>query len=194
VRLALVLAAAGLCAAARADPTPFDGEKTGTAPLESALVTPDEPAPAERPSAPTVCDCVTPGTHAGRICWGLVKSVFGESFGREKVEVEGALQGRFFPDALAWALRGVDKHGHFLRVECGPDRKPCPGYRDALERRLMVSAFLSSLPLHGPASDYFDPIAWTIKPPGIAVLKEARRCRPTYWSEIQSVVGVRTEQ
>lgn len=192
MRLALVLAAAGLSLSARADPLPFDGEKGDPAQIESALTTSDAPAP-ERPSAPTVCDCVTPGTQSGRICWGLVKTVFAESFGREKTEVEGALTGRFFPDALAWALKGVDKHGHFLRVECGPERKPCPGYRDTLERRLMVSAFLSSVPVHGPASDYFDPNTWAIKPPGLAVLKEAGRCRPSYWNEIQRTVGVRLE-
>jgi len=127
-------------------------------------------------------------------CWALAKAAFGETFAAEKKEVEGALPGRFFPGAWTWALERVGKDGHFLRVECGRERRPCPSYRVALERRLMASSFLSSMPLRGPLSDYFSPSSWEVKPPGIAVLKEARTCRPTYWAEIQAVAGVRVDE
>jgi hypothetical protein len=177
MRLLVLLTLAGTAALAD-DWAPDPGPAFAAAAQEST--------PVAAPSAPGVCDCVQ-----SKRCWPYVKGNYGVSFADAERELDGSPQGRFMPDALPWTLKTVGKDGHFLRVECGRERKPCQGYRSVLEQRLLVVAFLRTIPVKGSPEDYYDAKTWQIKPPGIALLSEARQCRPTFWKEITAVVGAR---
>lgn len=144
------------------------------------------PPPAAVPDKPTVCGCLE-----NRVCWGALQQTFGQVFGLKKVEIEGALPGRFFPGTLAWAMPEPDKDGRFLTVECGAARVPCRENAEVLERRLLAASLLSALPLPPPPTLYFDPRTWEVRGPGVQALVEAKQCRPTLWDELTEPLKVR---
>lgn len=132
------------------------------------------PEPAQSP-----CACA-----AKRRCWGVAMAVYRKRVGLSKEEVEGGLPNRFFPATLTFALRLPTEDGHFLSVECGAARIPCTDKRDQLERRLILSSLLGSLPLYLPEGTLFDPITFGITARGEKTVAELKTCRKTLMKEL----------
>lgn len=153
-----------------------------------ALPAAAKPAPKTLTAAPespkrTPCECA-----ANPRCWGIAMAGFAQKAGIAKTEVEGALPGRFFPAAWTFALRKPTTDGHFLLVQCGPERRPCEDKRDELERRLIVSRFVTSLPLYEPEETLADPVSWVPTDRGEAVWAEVKQCRKGFLEEVAVVV------
>jgi hypothetical protein len=140
---------------------------------------PESGAPA--PQSPCAC-------AAKRQCWALVMTVYRKRVGLSKEVVEKAMPNRFFPKSLTFALRSPTEDGHFLSVECGTARVPCTDKREELERRMIVSDILASLPLSLPEGTLFDPETWRISERGEKTFSELRTCRKGLVPELASVV------
>lgn len=121
-------------------------------------------------SARGACECISK-----KVCWKLVREAFTRNGLGAKVEIEAALNDRFFPGAVAFALDKPDPEGHFLLVQCGG--APCGDKREALERRFIVTSFLVSLPLGVPRAELFDEQTWEVTAKGEEIFKQAKLCK-----------------
>ena len=115
-------------------------------------------------------------------------TVYRKKIGLSEEEVEKAMPNRFFPRTLTFALRRPTEDGHFLSVECGSGRVPCTDKREELERRLIMSGLLASLPLDLPEGALFDPATWKISERGEKTFAEVKRCRKGLIPELAAVV------
>ena len=130
------------------------------------------PASAAHPVT-SACACVS-----NKVCWNLMMTAYAMNLKGALTEVEAALPNRFAPGTEFSVLRKPDKEGHFLSATCGPRRAVCTGPRDVLEKNLVLSRFLASLPLGAPEGVLFDPTRWTITDQGESTIAESRRCKP----------------
>jgi hypothetical protein len=137
--------------------------------------------PERRPDA-SPCACA-----AKKRCWGVVMMVYQKKVGLSKEEVEKGLPNRFFPATITFALRRPTEDGHFLTVECGSGRIPCTDKREELERRLIMSSFLGSLPLNLPEGTLYDPLTWRISERGEKAFAEVKSCRKGLLPELAAV-------
>lgn len=94
------------------------------------------------------CECISK-----KVCWKLVREAFSRNGLGAKVEIEAALNDRFFPGAVAFALDKPDSEGHFLLVQCGGS--PCGDKREAL----------------------FDEQTWEVSAKGEEIFKQAKLCK-----------------
>ena len=102
--------------------------------------------------------------------------------------VEKAMPNRFFPQTITFALRHPTEDGHFLTVECGAARVPCTDKREELERRMIVSNLLGSLPLATPEGTLYDPESWRISDRGEKTFAELKSCRRGLVPELAAIV------
>lgn len=138
------------------------------------------PPPSESP-----CSCA-----AKKKCWKVAMIVYRKRVALSKEEVEGGLPNRFFPATTTFALRRPTEDGHFLSVECGAARIPCTDKRDELERRLILSSLLGSLPLNLPEGTLFDPDTFRVSARGEKTIAELKTCRKTLMQELaEGVLG-----
>lgn len=144
-----------------------------------------EMAPTSRAAHPTAgaCACVS-----SPICWKLVEAAYAINIDGALTEVEGSLPNRFMPGTEFSALRRTDKDGHFLSATCGPKKQACTEKRDALEKNLVFSRFLASLPLGQSNGELFDSQRWTLTDEGLKTIDEARRCKPNLLRLLADVV------
>ncbi|MFI5345148.1 MAG: hypothetical protein ACHQ51_02125 [Elusimicrobiota bacterium] len=139
---------------------------------------PGDAAPAQSP-----CACA-----AKRQCWNMAMFVYGKRVGLSKEEVEKAMPNRFFPRTLTFALLRPTEDGHFLSVECGNARVPCTDKREELERRMIVSDILGSVPPALPEGTLYDPETWRITERGEKTFAELKSCRKGLAAELAAVV------
>ena len=128
------------------------------------------------------CECLVQ-----KRCWKLVREAFQSNARIAKTEVEAAMNERFFPGAVAFALSEPDAEGHFLKVQCGG--MPCDDKRDDLERRLIVTSFLVSLPLGTPRAELFDETTWAPTSKGEKVFTQAKICKREILRTLIDIVG-----
>jgi hypothetical protein len=134
-------------------------------------------------AAESPCACA-----AKKRCWNLVISAYRRKTILSEEEVEKSLPNRFFPGTHTFALRRPTEDGHFLAVECGAARIPCTDKREELERRLIVSGLLASLPLSLPEGTLYDPATWKISVRGEKTFSEVKSCRKGLIRELAAVV------
>lgn len=108
--------------------------------------------------------------------------------GQSRAEVDGALPNRFFSRTETFALERPDRQGNFLSVTCGPARAACAEKRSELQRRLIFSSLLSSLPLGREEGALYHPRTWALTEEGETVISDLRRCRPELLDELALIV------
>lgn len=123
------------------------------------------------------CECITK-----KACWKLARDAYFQNTRISNTEIEAAVNDRFFPGAAAFALKKPDPEGHFLMVQCGGSQ--CFDKRDELERRMIVSSFLLSLPLGMKRSELINEQTWEISAKGEKVFTEAKTCKAGLFGEL----------
>lgn len=128
------------------------------------------------------------GSAEEKFGWKLTLLGFSKIFPLSVTEVDGSLEGRFFPKTTTFALTRLEGGKHFIRLRCRdlPDRE-CEQDRDEIEFRTVAASLLRVIG-HAPEDELFDPRTWELRPLGQQKIEEVKKCHPDLWERLAGVV------
>lgn len=140
-------------------------------------------------AAPTLGAAPRCGSREEKAAWKLTLLGFSKVLPLSITEVDGSLEGRFFPKTTTFALTVLEGGKHFIRLRCRkmPD-KECGKDRDEVEFRTVAVTLLRVIGKTPDQDSLYDPETWKIRPLGQQKIDELRKCHPDLWERLASIV------
>jgi len=139
-------------------------------------------------AAPTLGAAAVCGSREERVGWKLTLLGFSKVFPLSVTELDGSLEGRFFPKTTTFALTALEDGKHFIRLRCREiSETECRKDRDEIEFRAVAVSLLRVIG-HAPEDELFDPRTWELRPLGEHKIEELKKCHSDLWERLAGQV------
>lgn len=140
-------------------------------------------------AAPTLGAAPRCGSREEKAEWKLTLMGFAQLLPLSIREVDGALEGRFFPKTTTFALTTLEGGKHFIRLRCRDiSDKECGKDRDEVEFRAVAVTLLRVIGKTPDQDSLYDPRTWELRPLGQRKIEELKKCHPDLWERLSAVV------